>query len=321
MLSMRSSLLALSLGFVTVGVVGCYTIDFDEALSDVYYCLDSSECGDSQACWQFRCVDDRGPQVEITGPEPLQNLAFGSTTITANYNITDFTISDSNESVEGQGKVEVSIDGTDLSAISVIAGGAELDISSLTPGAYRLRARAVRGDETPYENPSASAYTVFYVEDQDPTRPQIAIVWPTPNHVHILGEPLDVVVAARNFTFDETGTDCRIDDGCDPWANPDAPECMFTCDLDPNGHTHVYLLDNYPECLTASPSCNGDYALSLRTAESTATQAVATIPEDRFTEAGTFTFTAALQYNDHLPYPNTDFVFFDQITIEVAPRN
>lgn len=320
MLEMRRSSLVFLLAAMAVGVtVGCYKIDFDETLSDVYYCVADSECADSQACFQFRCVDDSGPQVTVTGPEPLQNVAFGTATLTANYDIQNFTISDANAVVEGQGKVLVSIAGTDIAVTSIIEAGAELDISTLSPGAYRLYVRAVYGDGTPYPNPSATTYTVFYVEDQNPQRPQVAIVSPPPGHVHILGEPLEVTVAVRNFELHDAGTDCRIDAACDPWG-PDAATCLPECPVVPNGHPHVYMLDNYPACLNASPTCNGDYVLSMRTAESDGEIVTATIPGDRFTEAGTFTFSTGLQYNDHEPYPNIDFGIRDQITITVQAR-
>jgi hypothetical protein len=303
-----------------VGItIGCYNVDFDETLSDVYYCASDDDCGESQACFQYRCVDDSGPQVVVTGPEPLQNLAFGSTTLTANYDIQNFTISDANAVVEGQGKVQVSIVGTDISATSIIEAGAELDISTLAPGAYHLLVQAVYGDGTPYTNPGASAYAVFFVEDENPQRPQIAIVSPPPGHVHIIGEPLPVIVAVRNFTLQDAGTDCRIDEGCDPWG-PDAATCLPECAVVPSGHPHVYMLDNFPACLSASPTCNGDYVLSMRLADAEGGVSTSSIPGDRFSEAGTFTFSTSMQYNDHEPYPNVEFGVRHQITISVQER-
>jgi hypothetical protein len=311
---------AFSLVCVAVGfTVGCYKIDFDETLEGVYYCVTDADCGDSQACFQARCVDDSGPQVLVTGPEPLQNLAFGSATLTANYDIQNFTISDANAVVEGQGRVQVSIAGTDISAISMIEAGAELDISTLAPGAYHLYVQAVYGDGTPYTNPSAKAYTVFFIEDENPLRPQVAIVSPPPDYVHIVGEPLEVIVAVRNFTLQDVGTDCRIDEGCDPWAV--GATCLPACPVVPAGHPHVYMLDDFPACLSANPSCNGDYVLSMRLAEAMGGVSTSSIPGDRFLEAGTVTFSASLQYNDHNAYPNVEFGIRDQFTITVQERD
>jgi hypothetical protein len=319
-----SMLRRVSLSLVPAGClaafVGCYTVDFDESLSDVYYCQADSECASSQSCFQFRCVDDSGPRVTITGPEPLQNLAFGTATVTANYNIENFTISDSNAKVEGEGKVKVSIMGTEISTVSLIEAGAELDISSLPPGAYHLRVEAVYGDERPYENPSASAYTVFFIEDENPMRPQIALVSPPPGHVHIAGEELEIIVAVRNFTLQDMGTDCRIAEGCDPWG-PDAASCIpVDCGVVPAGHPHVYILDNYPECLSASPTCNGDYVLSLRLIEAEGNVSTSSIPGDRFTEPGTYLFSTSIQYNDHLPYPNVEYAVYQQFEVTVRER-
>ena len=311
-----------ALGGVFGGVVGCYTVDFDETASEVYYCQSSAECGETQACWQFRCVDDSGPRVLVTGPESLQNLQFGTAMVTVNYSTEGLTISDSNANVEGEGKLVVSVAGTELSTTSIVEQGAQLDISTLTPGAYRLVVQAVRGDGTPYTNPSATAYTVFYLEDENPERPQAAIVSPLPGYVHVVGEPLEVIIAARNFEFVENGEDCRVEDPCDPWG-PDAELCVPACPVVPQGHAHIYMLADYPACLGNDITCNGDYVLSLRPSENVAvsgTTTIATIPATTFKEAGTFVFSAGLQYTDHLPYPNQSAIIYDQITIQVAER-
>lgn len=320
MLCRRSLVRLSSLGSAAclAAVVGCYTVDFDETLSDVYYCQTDADCGASQSCFAARCVDDSGPQVTVTGPEPLQNLAFGTTTLTANYDVANFVITEANAVVEGEGKVKVSVVGTDISVISAIEA-ASLDISSLAPGAYHLHVQALYGDETPYENPSASAYTVFFIEDQNPLRPQIALVHPPPGYVHVVGEPLEVTVAVRNFELQDSGIDCRIDEGCDPWG-PDAAMCLPECPVVPAGHPHVYMLDNYPACLGAMPSCSGDYVLSMRTVESVGGVATASIPGDRFTETGAILLSTSIQYNDHLPYPNIEYAIYHQFEITVAER-
>jgi hypothetical protein len=99
--------------------------------------------------------------------------------------------------------------------------------------------------------------------------------------------------------------------------------CLPACAVVPQGHAHVYILSDYPACLSNDITCNGDYVLSLRPSENVelaGTTVTATIPADRFTKAGSVTFSAGLQYTDHLPYPNQSVIIYDQITIEVAER-
>lgn len=322
---MRSaSLLTCLIAVPFAGLAGCYTTEFDDNAGGVYYCAVDSDCNTGQACQAFACVDDSGPEVQITGPELLQNLASDTTDLTVNYALNDFTISDSDERIEGQGKVRVSIVGTDVEETSVLEQGAQLDITGLTPGAYRLVAEAVYGDGSAYENPSASTYTVFYLEADNPERPQAAIVEPSPTQVHVVNEPLDVVVAARNFTFVGSGEDCRIDADCDPWG-PEGdlciPDAVDECELDPSGHAHVYFLDDYPDCLNDEITCNGKYVMSMRPGDNVESDGVtvsATLPASRFEEPGTYTFSIGLQYNDHEPYPGPNFVIYDQFTIEVV---
>ena len=321
--SPRSPLVfALCAAFGLGATVSCYTVNFDEDQPDVFYCVSADDCGASQACWEFRCVDDSGPVAEVTAPEKLQNVANGTTELTVSYNFENFEVSDANTVVEGQGRVHVSIAGTDIAMVSQQSSGAVLDISSLRPGAHRVRIQALYGDGTPYTNPSATLHQVFYLEDENTERPQAAIVFPYPGYKHIVGEPLEVIVAARGFDFVETGEDCRVDPGCDPWG-ADADTCLPACTVNPSGHPHIYLLDDYPGCLTNQITCNGDYIQSLRPTTGVTTSGTtvsAMIPADRFDEVGEFTFSTGLQYNDHEPYPNVDFIVFDQITISVGER-
>ena len=113
-------------------------------------------------------------------------------------------------------------------------------------------------------NPSASAYTVFYIEDSNTACPQAAIVFPPHGHIHVADEALELIVAARNFEFVGSDEDCRIEAGCDPWV--EGAECLpVDCEISaPTGHAHVYTLSDYPACLSDEIDCNGDYVLSLR---------------------------------------------------------
>ena len=120
--SMRAPLVV-TLGLAAAGLLGCYTVDFDQNADGVYYCTADADCSESQSCAQFVCVDDSGPQVGITSPELLQNVEFGTATIDVNYgSTTNFTVSESNSVVEGEGKMLVKVLGTDIEVLSVDPG-------------------------------------------------------------------------------------------------------------------------------------------------------------------------------------------------------
>jgi hypothetical protein len=68
------------------------------------------------------------------------------------------------------------------------------------------------------------------------------------------------------------------------------------------GHTHVFLLDDYPECL---PGCNYSYMASLKpSASSSEDDRIVDGPAAMLlpTEAGKRTLSAGLQHNNHFPY-------------------
>lgn len=314
---------ALSATFCLGATASCYTVDFDETAPGVFYCQTGDDCDTNQACWEFRCVDDSGPRAAVTGPEPLQNVQFGTTELTVAYNFDNFEVVESTNVVEGQGQVHVSIAGTDIELMSVNSQGANLDISSLAPGAHRVRVQAVYGDGTAYANPSATVHAVFFLLPENDERPQAAIVFPYPGYRHLVGEPLEVIVATRKFEIVENPDDCIVPAGCDPWG-PDAATCVpADCAIVGQGHPHIYMLDDYPACLGDSVSCNGTYIKSLRPSmgvTATATRASGVIEGTTFDAPGTYTLSTGLQYGSHAPYPSADFIIHDQITITVGER-
>ncbi|MFO7566288.1 MAG: hypothetical protein R6X02_26835 [Enhygromyxa sp.] len=306
-------LLALALA----GLAGCYTVTFEEDRPEVYYCVEDSDCLASQACEQFRCVSDIGPELRLTLPEP-RTLVTGSE-LTVDFSPTDFVISDSNQKVEGEGKVHISIDGGVIEQ-TVVTKGALVDISALGGGGHRVEIQAVYGDGTPYTNPSSYDHTAFFIEDENPDRPQVAILYPPPGYLHLAGEPLQVEVAVRNFALVDAGNDCKVPSDCDPF-DAASPECVPSCEDPPSGHAHIYLIDNYPACLNNTPiGCNGDYVLSMRPSETNTSGAVVIGEVDsRFIDTtGPMQLTVSLQYNDHDPYPAKSFVIYDSIEIHVT---
>jgi len=328
-----STLTCLAAGLAFGGLLGCYTVDFDANQTGAYYCKADADCLPDHACERFRCVADVGPTVVIKEPELLTEIRDGTSSYVVTYDVSDFIVSDSNELVEGQGKLLLSVDGGAIEMVSTNDKGFALDLSAgLAPGAHRLQVQAVFGDgQTPYTNPSATDHTVFYIVEQtsaglNSPRPQVAIAWPPPNHAHVVDEELAVTVSVREFDIVDNAPDCELKKDCDPWAEVEdgAEVCEpdAECTLSTTGHAHLYLVSNYPNCLTDAPiGCNGDYILTLRPREATdSTDRLinAVIPADRFPKAGSFAFTASLQYNNHIPYPNVAHVIFDQITLNVV---
>ena len=315
----RAKPILLALAFCA-SAAGCYSATFDENQGEVYYCASDSDCLASQACAQFQCVADDGPSLRLSLPEPLTLVQ--DSTLTVDFEPTDFTVSESNESIDGQGKVAISIDGGVIEQ-TVVTVGTLLDIAGLAAGGHHITITAVHGDGTPYTNPSASDYTTFFLESDNPARPQVAFSFPPPGHVHVIGEPLQIRVAVRNFTLVDAGSDCKVPTDCDPF-DPGSPDCIPNCQATPPvGHTHIYLEDDYPGCLLDTPiGCNGDYVLSMRTADVNASgnEVVGEVEAKFFDTPGKKLLSVGLQYNDHDPFPAPSFVIHQSIEITVVDR-
>lgn len=310
-LTSRARLFALAFA----GLAGCYSNAFDEVITNVYYCVENSDCLSSQACQQFRCVSDSGPHLQLSLPEPLTLVT--TTQLTVDFSSTDFVLSDANHFKEGEGKVRISIDG-EVVTESYSKDGELVDITALEPGAHRIEIQAIYGDGTPYSNPSSYAYTAFFIESDNSQRPQIAIVYPPPGQIHPMGEPLQVRVAVRNFDLVDAGTDCKVPTDCDPFDTA-AVDCIPSCPNPPSGHVHVYIIPDYPACLLNTPiGCNGDYVLSMRTAEVVGSEVTGELPAELFETAGPMQLSVSLQYNDHDPFPAKSHIIYDALEVHLA---
>jgi hypothetical protein len=313
----RKRLLALLL---TGLAAGCYSNSFDETIPNVYYCVEHADCLESQACSQFKCVDDQGPELSLQLPEPLTLVA--GTELIVDFDVTNFVLSDANHFAEGEGKVRISIDGVVMTE-SFSQAGEVLDITGLAAGTHHIEIQAIHGDGAPYSNPSSYAWTSFFVPSDNPQRPLIAIMYPPPGQMHPIHEPLQLRVAVRNFNLVDAGMDCKPAGGppvpdCDPFVDETCiPSCMY--EDGPTGHVHVYIIPNYPECLLDTPiGCNGDYVLSMRTAEVMGNEVTGELPADTFETTGATKLSVALQYNDHDPFPAKSFIIYDTIEVHVT---
>jgi hypothetical protein len=315
-------------GSFVLGLAACYTVEFDEQKTDAYYCQSNTDCLETQACSQFRCVDNRGPHLDISGPEGSTELDPGTTSLDVLVDVSNLVLDEKNTVEDGVGKLLLTIDPHSANPITALVDtdSAQLDLGDgLDPGAHRLVAQAVFGDGTPYTNPSATTHRVFWQSDGT-DRPQIAIMSPGPNHVHVANEPLEIHVASSGFTFVNLGDDCPVPPGCDPFSDDTCVPSVQDCGggINTAGHTHIYLLGNYPDCLVTSPeqpiSCNLDYIASIRQEGQGDNEVSAVIEAEKFPEPGNYVLTASTQYSNHAPYPNVDFVIYDQIPITIVER-
>ncbi len=327
---MRASILS---GFI-LSLSACYTVEFDEQASDAYYCqvfaplgasddAPPTQCLETHRCAEFRCADDRGPHVAISGPELLTEFSAVDPGLGVSFDLTDL---DGNP-LGGSDRVLLTIDPHKPEPISLlVAAGDDSAVlefgSGLEPGPHRLVAEVQADDGTPYTNPSATSHTVFIIKDVT-TRPRLALLEPGPGHVHVVGQELEVRIAVSNFQFAATSSDCHVAEGCDPFtldATCSLAE-MGCTEVNRTGHAHIYLREDYPGCLTEGLlGCNDDYIGVLRPTEGNADVLSLMIEADNFPEAGTFTLSAALQYGNHAAYPNKTFVVFDQMPITIIER-
>ncbi|NVB39201.1 hypothetical protein G6O69_15265 [Pseudenhygromyxa sp. WMMC2535] len=327
----RHLLARLSLLAACGGLLGaCYGVEFDERIEDVYYCQSSDECLEDQACKEFRCVDDIGPALQLNLPEVLTTLN-NTDELQVAFTPRDFVLSNSDERIDGQGMVVVAIDGQEVAVITD-EPAALITLTDFDPGGHQVSVQAVHGDGTPYENPSAFAFTTFFLRDTNGLKPQLAVLQPSYGHVHVLGEDLTIEIATRNFGLTASPeAPCHWNAECDPFGD-EAATCVATCDDGTNtpptneGHVHAYLLPNYPDCLFEGLlGCNGDYVLTAIPPEGpTVTRFETTIPADKILrdapEPGTYTLTLSLQYSDHLSFPNKEAVIFEQVQVEMIEK-
>lgn len=289
---------------------GCYSADFDPNIDGVFACQADADCSDGQTCMIGVCRSDEGPRLWIMGPEE-------DSTFTDDQPMVSFQLSVRGEAleldepgsthVEGKGYLVVEVDGTELAspvASGNLAGGVGplIELDDPAPGLHRLRVRAMRLDGKPYLNPSATATTVFWIDDD---LPHIGIRSPWPGDPHPAGVDLPVEVHCLNCAF----------------IKPDLAGGEMIVDPIPEGHTHVFFdrreavpgtLD-LPACL---PECNFDYAQngSIKPTTDGYTSVVSAPVGQVPTDEGPLRLTSTLNFTSHTPYPfdNVDPTLWDQ---------
>ena len=305
---MRSSTLFLSAALSFSA--GCYYAEFDPDRSGTFVCGSTDECPEGQLCYGGVCVSDDGPALEISGPEPFTQISVDNLEQLSAFTITvrgsGLNLTDGVSVEEGSGHIRITIDDSDQFG-TIVAGNltqgfnsTPIDISGLPVGPHRIRARAFYGDGTPYSNPSAIADAIFFVDDGSP---QIAIVEPRPGHQQRISSPMPIAIAAINWT----------------WNSANSPLA------ENEGHTHVYSLPNYPQCLQVDPTsseyCNNFYLQSF-SGQGDATNPIllrGEVATDNLMPlgGGTHPFQAGLQTNEHDPFPMASANEFDQVMFQL----
>lgn len=285
------------LGLVLGSTAGCYTAVFDGSADGVFFCSTDDDCSPGQLCAVDRCVSDSGPDIRLTGPEPLSKFAAGEDFTLSVFVVgSDLDLDEPGPSHrEGAGYLQVRIDGDDMGG-PVLSG----DISSgvtreltlgpstnTTPGLHRIEVQAFRLDGTPYANPSAFTTGLFWVDDGEA---HVGIADPWPGTPVSATENLDVEIVSLNFQF----------------IQPDFGEGPI---IDGEGHTHVYVDADFPTCL---PGCLFNYAVggSLKPPGSEPATTVSgpiDLPASLMgnEDPRTLPLTASLNYSEHYPVPAT----------------
>ncbi|TPV93190.1 MAG: hypothetical protein B7733_21735 [Myxococcales bacterium FL481] len=265
----------------------CYSASLDPNATGVYGCDEPSDCADGHMCLSGVCTDDQGPELRIGGPEPLSKFSAAepvSLSLFVQGNRLNLG-EPATAGRDGEGYLEVRVDGErrgNLMTTGDLGLGVsqKLDLGVMTPGGHRVEVLAFHIDGTAFDNPSARATTVFWVDDG---LPHVVIARPWPGDRFPLEAKIEMEVVGLNFHF--------VD-----------PSFAAGDSVDGEGHTHVYAATTYPECL---PNCLYSYAPngSIKPVGEDPTTVVVGSLDPLMLEAGTIPLTASLNYSGHLPIP------------------
>jgi hypothetical protein len=210
-------------------------------------CSDDMPCPGEMVCLVEQCAD-AAPEVEIVTPEAeakLQWSADAAVPVTVTVRATGLTLVDPTtdpNSKRGQGQIAVLLDGVEVALVS--SGDAEAGVpvevsAAAVAGAHRLRIEARLSDGTEYDNPGASARSLFWLDDGEP---HVAFVTPVPGDTYsIRAQKVDVEVAAINFDFVPASAEAQAGDV---------------------GFAHVIEDVEFPDC-AADPMCLAGYIVAV----------------------------------------------------------
>ena len=243
---MRPNVLALC--FAALPAAGCFTAELDTDVSSVFVCEADLECPVDFTCAGGLCrsqADLTGPQLEILEPAMLQIYDQGTTAMPVALRGSNLDLTSTPAGSGNAGYIEVYMDGMLIDAITEgeLEGGLEMPSLRIpeTPGLHHLTlsARQLSGER--FDGDESEAHVAFWVDDGEE---HVGILSPPPSSRVNLGEdPLEIEIAALNFTFVNPGF-------MDPNQTTGSHE----------GYVHLFVDSDVPGCL---PACNFDYQTSI----------------------------------------------------------
>lgn len=305
-LRLRLRLLALALPASMILAAACFNADVPEEIHAVYSCEGDEDCLTAGfRCIESLCHDDRGPQLSVLGPEPLQVFAADqqsdSLTITLRHNQLQLT-QPGTAHREGFGHIEIWLDETLLTTVT--AGQGSDTIALATPnwpsvaGLHRIVAIAKRNDGLEYINESARAQSAFWIDDG---KARVGIIRPNPYEEIAVDAPVEVEIHTINYAL----------------TNPNTAD--LTDNSGTSGHMHLFFGQNIPACLSEVVDCNGSYVSSVFPSEGVVNQIVWEGKLTAAAAAGLHNLSVVLQTHQHQPFPSPDAneVAYDSIAVEV----
>lgn len=308
--SLRALLITAALG----GVTGCYAAQFDPELDRVYACETDDECSTSFACINRVCVDTRGPDVQIIGPEEFEKFAppMGGELIDIILNGTDLTLTEpGGANVDGEGHVDILVDGELEGTLTVgsLAGAPSLDDIALpsAPGVHRITAIARQNDGTRYENPSAAQTIVFWIDDG---QAHVGIRRPVPELV-LTPDP-DTGQAAAELDLVTLNFDI-LNPSFVPMEDFKKPN---------QGHLHVIFNRGVPDCIP-STDCNDKYVSAVFPPGEDKLKRISPNPNPLPlppSPPGQYQLAIVAEFSDHEPYPSheADEVVYDAVDVIIS---
>lgn len=240
MRTIHSTLLALC----SLALSSCLTNVPDPELGGVYACEVQEDCPGSLSCLQKVCEAIELPHIEVLNPEEGKPYAFGMGAAPhqefLSISATNFRLrprAESSEAVPGEGHLVVFIDQEEVAVVDSgdLSGGVQMPIEIPdVPGVHRITVQARLNDGTNYDNETATARRIIWVNDGNK---HVALSLPWPGDSFPLDEQL---INAEVALFDPTKT------------------ISIGPPMTGKQHVHVFYDEQFPDCIE-DPMCFVSY--------------------------------------------------------------